>query len=585
MAATNPNRPAATSRSTPTPAVATPNPPATTSPIAAPAPVPAPTPATTMRSPSTLSLLRGSSLSSSPSTSTDNLGLSIQEDFNPLTHSQNAAAIIAMHSNNVTPPLRQPSLATTDDMSSTVSITATTTSNESSTVAISMTQTQDVSDAASTTTNTSNQSQVLLSHDPMGTNNTTSSHKTASTAMTSNMNQSKVLLSRRDTTDDCKGLPVSSEDVLPELTGEDLKEAYDPDWICQECMASATTDPHGKKFERYIADKAKLVRTQTKSKSQTWTVCEDVKNRPEQKEFFKSVGIKGFDFSNLTECKDGKNKRINFLHLLQHLWPGDWREQLRQLNDKIEKKQQVNKGSFFGGRKKVIRLITENEFWTFFGLMLVARLEGKPGQTLWTQSQKKSEGYANRNFNMSAYMKLHRCNELKLHLPYKWADEGLKGSDDWWRIVRVFDWFAENHRRTVQTSNTKLVHKTMFAFRPQTHKDGNLPHLSYVQRKLENLGVEVKSCAALRPRVFLSLDIQRSKDDLNGREFLEEARQRKCQRAPCVFSTRPAKEASMTMIQLPLKNLQLVLSLMLMPVGILSSATRGLDLSPQRTAC
>ena len=153
-AANNPNRPAATSRPTPTPAVATPNPPAATSLIAA--PVPAPAPATTMRSPSTLSLLRGSSLSSSPSTSTDNPGLSIQEDFNPLTHSQNAAAIIAMHSNNVTPPLHQPSLATTDDMSSTVSITATTTSNESSTVAISMTQTQDVSDAASTTTNASN---------------------------------------------------------------------------------------------------------------------------------------------------------------------------------------------------------------------------------------------------------------------------------------------------------------------------------------------------------------------------------------------------------------------------------------------
>ena len=96
--ATNPNRPVATSRPTPTPPAATPNPPAATSPIAAPAP------ATTTRSPSTLSLLRGSSLSSSPSTSTDNPGLSIQEDFDPLTHSQNAAAIIAMHSDNVTPP-------------------------------------------------------------------------------------------------------------------------------------------------------------------------------------------------------------------------------------------------------------------------------------------------------------------------------------------------------------------------------------------------------------------------------------------------------------------------------------------------
>ena len=95
------------------------------------------------------------------------------------------------------------------------------------------------------------------------------------------------------------------------------------------------------------------------------------------------------------------------------------------------------------------------------------------------------------------------------------------------RSVRVFDWYAENRRRTVHTSNTKLVDETMFAFRPQMHKDGNLPHLSYVQQKPENLGVEVKSCAALRPRVFLSLEIQRSKDDLNGREFLEEAQAKK----------------------------------------------------------
>ena len=294
--------------------------------------------------------------------------------------------------------------------------------------------------------------------------------------------------------------------------------------------------------------------------------------------FFKSVGIKGFDFSNLNECKDEKKKHINFLHLPQHLWPGDWREQLRQLNDNIEKKQQVNKGSFFGGSKKVIRLITENEFWTFFSLMLVARLEGKPGQTLWTQSKQKTEGYANSKVNMSAYMTLHRFNDLKLHLPYMWADEGLKGTDDWWKIVRVFDWYAENRRRTVHASNTKLVNETMFAFRPQTQKDGNVPHLSYVQRKPENLGVKVKSCAALRPRVFLSLEIQRSKDDLNGREFLEEAQAKKT-------SAWPAKEASMTMIQLPLKNVQLVLSLILMPVGILSSATRGLDLSLQWTAC
>ena len=93
--------------------------------------------------------------------------------------------------------------------------------------------------------------------------------------------------------------------------------------------------------------------------------------------------------------------------------------------------------------------------------MLVARLKGKPGQTLWTQSKKKTEVYENSNVNMSVYVTIHRFNDLKLYLPYMWADEGLKGSDDWWKIVRVFDWYAENRRRTVHASNTKLVNEKL----------------------------------------------------------------------------------------------------------------------------
>ena len=98
--------------------------------------------------------------------------------------------------------------------------------------------------------------------------------------MASSRNQSQVLLSY-PTSENCEGfVPIVPENDWPEL--EDLKQAYDPDWIRQECMKSATTDPHRLKFERYKQEKVKLIGTQVKSKNQTWTVCHDVKNVPQK---------------------------------------------------------------------------------------------------------------------------------------------------------------------------------------------------------------------------------------------------------------------------------------------------------------
>ena len=47
----------------------------------------------------------------------------------------------------------------------------------------------------------------------------------------------------------------------------------------------------------------------------------------------------------------------------------------------------------------------------------------------------------------------------------------------------------------------------MSAFRPQTTKTGNLPHLSFIQRKPEPLGTELKvaMCTELQVMTFLSL--------------------------------------------------------------------------------
>ena len=55
--------------------------------------------------------------------------------------------------------------------------------------------------------------------------------------------------------------------------------------------------------------------------------------------------------------------------------------------------------------------------------------------------------------------------------------------------------FNENRRRIIQAPNIKVLDETMSAFRPQTRKFGNLPHLSYILRKPEPLGTEFKTMA------------------------------------------------------------------------------------------
>jgi len=53
----------------------------------------------------------------------------------------------------------------------------------------------------------------------------------------------------------------------------------------------------------------------------------------------------------------------------------------------------------------------------------------------------------------------------------------------------------------------------MSAFRPQTTPTGNLPHLSFVERKPEPLGTEFKTCCCSETGIMLSLEVVRGKLD------------------------------------------------------------------------
>ena len=64
--------------------------------------------------------------------------------------------------------------------------------------------------------------------------------------------------------------------------------------------------------------------------------------------------------------------------------------------------------------------------------------------------------------------------------------------------------------------------ESMSAYRPQTTKTGNLPHLSMVERKPEDLGTELKVTADTATGMCLYLEIQKGKVAMQDVEFTNE---------------------------------------------------------------
>ncbi len=85
-------------------------------------------------------------------------------------------------------------------------------------------------------------------------------------------------------------------------------------------------------------------------------------------------------------------------------------------------------------------------------------------------------------------------------------------------ISLVIDEFNFNCNWHVRASFMKTMDKSMSAFHPQTQSTGNLPHLSYIMRKPEDLGTgELKVVACPMTGIMLHLEIQK------GREAMRQA--------------------------------------------------------------
>ena len=86
--------------------------------------------------------------------------------------------------------------------------------------------------------------------------------------------------------------------------------------------------------KRHLQGETVTVASRSNRLELTWTVRSDIglMDTQEKRLLYSPIGIQGFDFNQkpIQYGPQAASRRINFLSLLIHLWPGDWHEQLKK---------------------------------------------------------------------------------------------------------------------------------------------------------------------------------------------------------------------------------------------------------------
>ena len=172
------------------------------------------------------------------------------------------------------------------------------------------------------------------------------------------------------------------------------------------------------------------------------------------------IGLKDVDFQNLDAgVVQGKPSRINFLHTLLPLWPGNLKTQIQNLNGRIS--------------RKITRtgLLSVREFIQFLAVLLIASLEGKKGSELWQGDETQGEGYRSQ-IDISRYMTSYRHAQICKYFPYLFADESKKHTDPWWQVSEGVNEFNLSRKKYIRSGRVKVLDEAMCAFRPRTTATG-----------------------------------------------------------------------------------------------------------------
>ena len=273
-----------------------------------------------------------------------------------------------------------------------------------------------------------------------------------------------------------------SEDIINEADPALEEKIYD-NALDFELAQDFSTDPKDKaertrNFNQYLSEKEDLVgklvelpNKRDKNHPVKWKVRKDI-CRPIESEADndneKNCGVKYFDFNKQTcNSRSGNKPRLDTSHLLLHLWPGDFKSQVDNMNCQIltDNNERIQKG-----RSKV-PLVSYQEMGVFLGIFLIARLEGKKGSNLWVGDPLDGEGYRSQ-VDVSSIMSESRHRQLRNYFEIFFADHLKKGEDAWWKVLGGVDGFNNNRRKVIASSKDKTPDETISSYRPRTTATG-----------------------------------------------------------------------------------------------------------------
>jgi len=160
-----------------------------------------------------------------------------------------------------------------------------------------------------------------------------------------------------------------------------------------------------------------------------WTAVPDsIPENPPQE--FSSIGVRNINwdrFNNLSSIIKFSKKDAEipqpFLELFLLLWPGDWKQQLAQLNEEILKEYRTKSKNKVGVCP--IRPVTQREFFVFIGIIIFSGAVGKGGKNLFEKEQdRRKEGVfrLSPSIDLTPHIPMRRFEDIKTYLPYAFAD-------------------------------------------------------------------------------------------------------------------------------------------------------------------
>ena len=204
---------------------------------------------------------------------------------------------------------------------------------------------------------------------------------------------------------------------------------------------------------------------------------------------YQEHGIIGFNFSLFDGAQldiDNDEYTFPFLSLLIHLWPGNWREQLRNLNIKVDS----NNTTATKGMK--ISQVSENEWWIIWGVIFAACPCHKGGIKLFEKATVRrlttSVNFGKDGINVISW---HRFRTIKELIPFAFYDHTCP-TDPYFPVKLLIDGFNDNRQEKLATAVKIVLDESMSPFQPRTTKTSKLPNLSFIFRKPKPLGIEKK---------------------------------------------------------------------------------------------